>query len=97
MDIKFFQGFTKAHPLGREIIVNLDHVSMIEVSYLTLGKNADGQPVFSPIDVSQGSQSPDCIRRYTLHVNGEEFVFRSDCKSKALEMIEERYKNSVKG
>lgn len=75
-----------------EFLVNLDHISLIEVKYILPTQG----PLGYLATVEEGLSNPDANRWYTISVAGETFhvPFRSQCPvSAALEKI---YRESLK-
>jgi hypothetical protein len=75
--------------IDRELIVNTDHISKIEVEYHI--------PEVGDVDVEDGLDHAEAIKRYKVFVGPEEIVLKSDPNDPVVKIIEDIYKNAVKG
>lgn len=77
------------HQQGHETLIPVDKIEKIEIYYA--GRAKDGQI----LQVSDSIWMPDTFRVYSVFFGGAQFDFPSDRPSKALEIIEAIYRESV--
>jgi hypothetical protein len=77
----------------REILVNVDHISKIEVKYAV----PRGQGKYDQILVEDGLEDPEAVRWYCASVAGEIFQFPADPSDPVMKVFDDIYKNAVKG
>jgi len=77
----------------KEILVNINHVWKIEVSYEVRGSNRRG---FS-VSLAEGLKNPEAIRLYKIFFGSDTATLAADSDSPALKAIQEIYDNSLKG
>ncbi|MFN5909180.1 MAG: hypothetical protein ACK5A3_24270 [Planctomyces sp.] len=77
----------------KEILVNVNHVSKIEIEYAVPGN--DGNYWLTSLD--HGISNPDAVRFYRVFVAGEEILLPSNPNDSVVRVFEEIYKNSIKG
>ena len=78
----------------REFLVNLDHISLIEIQYRA--KNREGH--YLETSVRGGSENPAAVRQYVFNVGGETFRLRAHDPSDPIIMeLSRRYNDALKG
>jgi hypothetical protein len=75
--------------IEREIVVNTDHISKIEVEYKI--------PAIGVVSVEEGLDNDDAIKRYKVFVAGEELNLLSDPDDPVMKIIQGIYDGAVKG
>jgi hypothetical protein len=81
--------------IEKEFYVNLEHISMIEVSYIV----PDKPPVagnFCTITTQEGMNNPEARRLYKFSVNGEVFNVGGNPDSTLGKELEKIIKNAIK-
>lgn len=77
----------------KEILVNVNHVSKIEIEYAVPG--GDGN--YWRTSLEQGLTNPEAVRFYRVFVAGEELLLAADPDDPVMKVFEDIYKNAVKG
>jgi hypothetical protein len=77
----------------KEMLLNVNHISKIEVEYAV--DRGDGN--YQKTLIEQGLQDPDAVRFYRVFVAGEEVLLLGDPNDPVMKVIDEIYKNAVKG
>lgn len=85
MFVRIFQ-----HP-GKELLVNVDHVSKIEVEYAVPTSEGD----YRLVPLNQGVTDPNAVRSYRVHVAGEVLLLIANPDDPVLKIFEEIYKSAV--
>ena len=78
---------------GKEILVNVDHVSKIEVEYAVPGN--DGKYFSTTLEA--GLNSPEAVRFYRVHVGGETLLLAANPNDPVVKVFDEIYKKAIKG
>ena len=78
---------------SQEILINVDHISKIEVEYAERGD--DGNYYHMPLE--DGISDSKAVRMYRVQVGGDLFVLGSNPDCPVMKVLEEIYKNSIKG
>jgi hypothetical protein len=77
----------------KEILVNVNSVWKIEVSYTMPDKGPHGWVT----NLKDGLENPDAVRWYTVFVGSEEITLPANPNDPVVKLFEEIYKNAVKG
>jgi hypothetical protein len=77
----------------KEVLVNIDHISKIEVEYGAPGD--DGS--FWRTSVKHGHTDPETRRVYRLYVDGEVYALPANPGDPVMKVIEEIYNSAAKG
>lgn len=77
----------------KEILVNVNTIWKIEVSYVIPGPNQRGFEV----SLEKGLSDPEAIRVYKIFFGSETANLSADSDSPAIKAIQEIYDNSLKG
>jgi len=77
---------------NKEILINVDHISKIEVEY---AMPSDGGK-FHSISLEQGIKDPGAVRFYRVHVAGEVILLQSNSDGPVIKVIEDIYKAAIK-
>jgi hypothetical protein len=88
MFIRVFKGLQR-----KEMLLNVDHISKIEVEYTVEGKEGE----FWLTSSKEGAEDPATHRFYRVHLGGETFLLNSNPGDPVMTIIEEIYKSAVKG
>jgi hypothetical protein len=88
MFIRVFKGQQR-----KEMLLNVDHISKIEVEYTVEG--ADGNLWLT--SSKEGAENPATTRFYRVHLGGDSFLIQSNPGDPVMDVIEEIYKSAVKG
>lgn len=88
MFIRVFKG-----PMRKEMLLNVDHISKIDVEYTVEGNEGD----FWRTSSKEGPENPEARRFYRVHLGGESFLLQSNPGDPVMEVIEGIYKNAIKG
>jgi hypothetical protein len=79
---------------GHEVLINLDHISLIEVSYSVRGQ--DGH--YMKVPLRGGVDNPAAVRMYRFHVGGEKFLLASSNPSDpVIQALSDIYSKALKG
>ncbi|MDB5350539.1 MAG: hypothetical protein JWN86_1786 [Planctomycetota bacterium] len=92
----FFRIYKSSSEGRRELILNSDHITKIEVEY-SIPSKVEGKTVLFSTSVQLGSADPNAVRNYKVFVGGEVLNLRSNPNDPVLNHIEEIYRNSIKG
>ncbi len=76
-----------------ELLVNVDHISKIEIVYTVPSGRSD----YWVTSLDHGLTNPEAIRIYRVHVAGEELLLRANPDDPVMRVFEEIYKNAIKG
>ena len=76
----------------RELLVNLNHVSQIEVTYCI----SMGDDQYNAILVDEGMENPNAIRCYKFSVGGEEHRIIADVESNVANALSKFYDDAIK-
>jgi hypothetical protein len=93
--VRIYKKAEGGRPL-REILVNVGHISKIEVEYVV----PSGMPErsrYQGTSVEAGQEDENAVRIYNIHVGGEVFVLESNPNDPVLKIIDDIYKAAVKG
>jgi hypothetical protein len=85
----FFRIFRLERGATRELLFNSDHISKIEVKYVGDNDRA--------VDARAGNSAPDAKRVYHVYVGGEELELRAKPGCPVVGLIEQIYRDSLKG
>jgi hypothetical protein len=77
----------------KELLVNVNHVSKIEVEYAVPGN--DGNYWRTSLD--QGLTNPEAVRFYRVFVTGEQLLLAANPDDPVIKVFEDIYKGAVKG
>ncbi len=77
----------------KEILININTIWKIEVSYVIPGANRIG----SEVSLEKGLSDPEAIRVYKIFFGSETASLTADSDSPAAKVIQEIYDNSLKG
>jgi hypothetical protein len=75
-----------------ELLVNVDHISTIEVGYQLERKPGE----YWQTSLEEGAKNSDATRFYKIRVPGEEILLKSNPGSPVMNVIEEIYKSAIK-
>lgn len=76
----------------RELLLNVDHVSKIEVGYSVPGDKGD----YWCTTVADGQTDPSARKIYTVFVGGESYTLSANPDDPVMQVIEGIYKSAVK-
>ena len=80
--------------IDKELLVNTDHITKIEVEYAIPG---EGKAEDTHIDIEHGLDNADAVKWYRVFLGAEEVVLRSDPDDPVVKVIEEIYNKAIKG
>ena len=76
----------------KEIIINLNHISKIEITYAIPSENND----FWRTTLTEGSKNPISVRIYKFWISGESFSLISNPDDPVVAEIEKIYLSAIK-
>ena len=77
----------------KELLVNVNHVSKIEVEYAMPGGDGD----YWRTSLDQGLTNPEALRCYRVFVAGEELLLVANPDDPVIKVFEDIYKGAIKG
>ena len=77
---------------GKELLVNVDHIALIEVTY-EIPPDAPGEQI--QVAPSERAGHPEAVRVYRVLVGNELLSIPTDPKNAALKAIEQVYRDAV--
>jgi hypothetical protein len=78
---------------GQEVLINLDHISKIEVNYYAPNPAQITDNIFTPRTAA--NSDPTAKRTYTIYLGSEKFFLPSCPGNPAMDVIEDIYINSI--
>jgi autonomous glycyl radical cofactor GrcA len=76
----------------KELLVNIDHITKIEVKYVVPGEKGE----YWTTTLKEGVENPQAKRRYTIHVAGEVIRLLADEEDRVRAAIERIYQEAIK-
>jgi len=93
MQPTFIRIFDKKN--DREILINVNSISEIQVEYVVKGTGAQERVGFS-VGLGEARRNPEAMRVYHFVVNGNKHTLVANPGSPVMQMFDDIYKNAVK-
>ena len=84
--------FMRIYQEKREMLLNVNRISKIEVAY---GVGGGGGNLWR-VHLEESTQDAQTVRVYHVHVDGEEFLLQADTSNPVTKLIEQIFKDAVK-
>ena len=79
---------------NKEVLINLEQISLFEVSYSMRDRNGD----YHPVSLKDAAENPAAIRMFKFQVGGEDVVIAADNpKDPIKSALAEMYSGALKG
>jgi hypothetical protein len=85
--------FIRVYQKNREMLLNVNRISKIEVAY---GIGGGGGNIWR-VHLEESTEDPQTVRVYHVHIDGEEFLLQADVSNPVTKLIEQIFKDAVKG